>query len=105
MNLYPMITITRKIIYLLMIICCATAGNKAFAQQDSTAIEQKVNELLAKMTLAEKVGQLNQYNGDWEATGPVTKEVGNKIDEIKQGRVGAVLNIMGTAHTRTFQDA
>lgn len=105
MNLYPMITINRKIIYLLMIICCITAGNKAFAQQDSTAIEQKVNELLAKMTLAEKVGQLNQYNGDWEATGPVTKDVGNKIDEIKQGRLGAVLNIMGTTHIRTFQDA
>ncbi len=60
---------------------------------------------MAKMTLEEKIGQLNQYNGDWEATGPVTKDVGNKLDEIRQGRVGAVLNIMGTEHTRTFQDA
>src|SRR6201992_4137951 len=51
------------------------------------------------------MGQLNQYNGDWEATGPVTKDVGNKLEEIKDGRVGAVLNIMGTEHTRTFQDA
>ena len=66
---------------------------------------KKVDALLARMTLDEKIGQLNQYNGDWEVTGPVTKSVGNKIDEIKQGRVGAVLNIMGTDHTRTFQDA
>ncbi len=48
---------------------------------------------------------MNQYNGDWEATGPVTKDVGNKLDEIRQGRVGSVLNIMGTVHTKTFQDA
>src|ERR1700710_2367417 len=78
-------------------------GNAVFAQQ--ATIDQKVNALLAKMTLDEKIGQLNQYNGDWEATGPLTKDVGDKIDEIKKGRVGAVLNIMGTTHTRTFQEA
>ncbi|MGZ3764677.1 MAG: glycoside hydrolase family 3 N-terminal domain-containing protein [Mucilaginibacter sp.] len=98
-----MITIKSKITYILALSVCLAIGNKAFAQQDE--IDKKVEALLAQMTLTEKVGQLNQYNGDWEATGPVTKEVGNKIDEIKKGRVGAVLNIMGTAHTRTFQDA
>jgi len=77
--------------------------NKAAAQRDS--IDRKVDSLLAKMTLAEKIGQMNQYNGDWEATGPVTKDVGNKLDEIRQGRVGSVLNIMGTEHVKTFQDA
>src|ERR1700755_1013142 len=85
-----------------ILLLLATA-NSAFAQQD--AIDQKVNALLAKMTLEEKIGQLNQYNGDWEATGPVTKDVGNKLDEIKDGRVGAVLNIMGTEHVKIFQDA
>lgn len=93
----------KKVIYILMLAGCMAAGNKASAQQSN--IDQKVEALLAKMTLEEKIGQLNQYNGDWEATGPVTKDVGNKIDEIKQGRVGAVLNIMGTAHTRIFQEA
>ncbi|HWD90478.1 MAG TPA: glycoside hydrolase family 3 N-terminal domain-containing protein [Mucilaginibacter sp.] len=79
------------------------AVDEAFAQQN--AIDKKVDSVMAKMTLAEKVGQMNQYNGDWEATGPVTKDVGNKLDEIRQGRVGAVLNIMGTDHVKTFQDA
>ncbi len=87
-----------------MLIVSAFAGLSisARAQED---IGHKVDSLLAKMTLAEKIGQLNQYNGDWEATGPLTKDVGNKLDEIRQGRVGAVLNIMGTVHTKTFQDA
>ena len=68
-------------------------------------VDERVNTLLAKMTLDEKIGQLNQYNGDWEATGPVSKDVGDKIQEVKDGRVGAVLNIMGTVHVKTFQDA
>jgi beta-glucosidase len=97
-----MMKISPKFIYPLLAIYILV-GNSAFAQKD--AIDQKVEALLAKMTLDEKIGQLNQYNGDWEATGPVTKDVGNKLDEIKQGRVGAVLNIMGTEHCRTFQDA
>ncbi len=98
-----MIKINWKVIGMLTLAGCLVTGNKALAQQDS--IDLKVESLLGKMTLAEKIGQLNQYNGDWEATGPVTKDVGNKINEIKQGRVGAVLNIMGTTHIRTFQDA
>ncbi|WP_426670292.1 beta-glucosidase BglX [Mucilaginibacter sp. McL0603] len=98
-----MIQIKKKAICILILSACIAAGNKAFAQKQD--INQKVEALLAKMTLEEKIGQLNQYNGDWEATGPVTKDVGNKLDEIKQGRVGAVLNIMGTEHCRTFQDA
>jgi beta-glucosidase len=93
--------ISPKLIYLLPALCFI--ASYTFAQQQT--IDQKVDALLAKMTLDEKIGQLNQYNGDWEATGPVTKDVGNKLDEIKQGRVGAVLNIMGTDHCRTFQDA
>jgi beta-glucosidase len=93
--------ISLKLICLPLALCLIV--NHSFGQQQT--IDQKVEALLAKMTLDEKIGQLNQYNGDWEATGPVTKDVGNKLDEIKQGRVGAVLNIMGTDHCRTFQDA
>ena len=37
------------------------------------SIDQKVTELMAKMTLEEKIGQLNQYNDDITATGPITK--------------------------------
>src|SRR5579863_6576155 len=81
---------------MLQVFCC-------IAQKKS--IDQKVDSVLKLMTIEEKIGQMNQYNGDWEATGPVTKDVGNKLDEIRQGRVGSVLNIVGTEHIKTFQDA
>ena len=58
----------------------------ALAQQKSIA--QKVDSVLNLMTLDEKVGQLNQYNDDWTATGPMTIDT-NKARQIQSGKVGA----------------
>ncbi|MFV8324852.1 glycoside hydrolase family 3 N-terminal domain-containing protein [Flavobacterium sp. ZS1P14] len=59
--------------------------------------------LLKRMTLEEKIGQLNQYTGDNAATGPVTINP-NKQSEIKAGLIGSMLNVMGTQHTRQYQE-
>jgi len=90
-----------------IVLCCflATLYSISIASAQKLTVQQKVDALLKKMTLAEKIGQLNQYNGDWEATGPVTKDVGNKLDAIKRGEVGSILNITGVKHTRVFQEA
>lgn len=68
------------------------------------SIDEKVNALLAKMTLREKIGQLNQYTGDMDATGPVTSS-GSKLEEIKNGGVGSMLNVRGAKLTREMQQA
>lgn len=75
------------------------------APAPAQSIDRKVDDLLKKMTLDEKIGQLNQYNGDWEATGPVSRDVEDKMTAIRQGKVGSILNITGVAHTRAFQQA
>lgn len=62
-----------------------------------------VDDLLNKMTLDEKIGQLNQYNGDWGATGIITPE-GDKEMQIKQGKVGSMLNVNGAGKTRKLQE-
>lgn len=66
------------------------------------SIPDKVNDLIAKMTLEEKVGQLNQYTGDRLATGPVTAN-STKYEDIKAGRVGSMLNVRGAKDTRDVQ--
>ncbi|MBT3572415.1 MAG: hypothetical protein HOE88_03325, partial [Flavobacteriales bacterium] len=33
-------------------------------------VSERVDSVLVLMTLEEKVGQMNQYNGFWNATGP-----------------------------------
>lgn len=74
-----------------------------YAAAQKKTIDQKVDSVLRLMTLEEKVGQMNQYNGDWAATGPITKD-GDKQNQIRKGMVGSMLNVTGTDHTRTLQE-
>ncbi len=73
----------------------------AFSQQKT--IDQKVDALLKQMTIEEKIGQLNQYTGNNQATGPITINP-NKEAEIKGGLIGSMLNVIGTKYTRQYQD-
>ncbi len=79
----------------------ALCSEVVFAQQK--IIDQRVEELLKQMTLQEKIGQLNQYTGDNQATGPITINP-NKEAEIKGGLIGSMLNIVGTKYTRQYQE-
>ena len=67
------------------------------------SIDQKVTELMAKMTLEEKIGQLNQYNDDITATGPVTKDA-DKAGQVRAGKLGSILNAIGAKNTKNWQD-
>ncbi len=80
----------------------------SYSQKKSSndSIDYKVESLLKKMTLEEKVGQMNQYNGFWDVTGPTPKE-GNakqKYEHLKKGLVGSVLNVEGTTNVRKLQE-
>ena len=68
-------------------------------------IDKKVEILLGKMTLEEKVGQMNQYNGFWDVTGPAPSQgvAQKKYDHLKKGWVGSVLNVTGTEQVRKIQ--
>ena len=67
------------------------------------SIDQKVTELMAKMTLEEKIGQLNQYNDDITATGPVTKDA-DKAGQVRAGKLGSILNAIGAKNTKNWRD-
>ena len=80
-------------------VCMATTA--ALAQRKT--IDQKVDSVLKLMTLEEKIGQLNQYNGDWAATGPITPD-GDKQNQVRKGMLGSMLNVTGVDHTRQLQE-
>ena len=70
------------------------------------SIDARVEALLSKMTLKEKIGQMNQYNGFWNVTGPTPKE-GNakeKYDHLAKGLVGSMLNVRGAKEVRAVQE-
>ena len=87
----------KKIVITTLLLTCFIA----FSQQKT--IDQKVDALLKRMTLEEKIGQLNQYTGDNAATEPITINP-NKQSEIKAGLIGSMLNVLGTQYTRQYQE-
>ena len=71
-------------------------------QAQTRDVDHQVDSVLQLMTLDEKVGQMNQYNGNWDATGPIT-ETGDIQDQIRKGMVGSMLNVTGVEHTTELQ--
>jgi len=67
--------------------------------------EAKVDSLLSIMTLEEKVGQMNQYNGFWEVTGPApeTGDAAVKYEQLRKGMVGSMLNVTGVENVMSVQ--
>lgn len=82
-----------------------SVGSYAQKKQATNPIDQKVEALLKKMTLEEKIGQLNQYNGFWDVTGPVPKDgqAALKYEHLKKGLVGSMLNVRGVKDVKALQ--
>jgi beta-glucosidase len=68
---------------------------------NNPAMEQKIDALLHKMTLDEKVGQLVQYSSG-QPTGPGTGRT-DFNDMIQKGEIGAMFNITTAREANAFQ--
>ena len=68
-------------------------------------IEQRIDLLMQQMTLEEKVGQMNQYNGFWDVTGPAPKggSAELKYEHLRKGWVGSMLTVRGVSEVRAVQ--
>lgn len=89
--------------FTILLMSCNT--NKKEVKKTNNAIAQKVDSVLSLMTLKEKIGQMNQYNGFWDVTGPAPKN-GNaeeKYKQLKAGLIGSMLNVTGVKNVRALQ--
>jgi beta-glucosidase len=94
-----LLNVKNIILGVIFIFSCNSLIHAQLSEKDQV----RLDELMGKMTLEEKIGQLNQYTGDYEATGPIRKG-GDKVEEIKNGKVGSMLNIKGVENTRILQE-
>jgi beta-glucosidase len=92
----------------LLTLPAASAGPGAAAAPAQTATSQRlasiagqVDSLLAKMTLAEKIGQLEMSG----PTGPNGTPGQTLLDEVRSGQVGSVLDLVGVANINQVQQA
>ena len=77
------------------------------AGNDTASIDKKVNEILSKMTLEEKVGQMTQVTLAVVSKGPVMNptmpqqiDLSKLKDAILKYHVGSILNVINHAYTR-----
>ena len=92
-------------IYALLILIITINGSMYSQDMSNSDMDQKVDALLSKMTLEEKVGQMNQYSGFWDITGPQPNEgtAAKKYEHLRKGYVGSMLNVRGAEQVRAVQ--
>ncbi len=88
-------------IFLLFVVIISNAQKT----KPKNKLDIRVDSLLRLMTLNEKIGQLNQYNGFYDATGPTPKDgqAAKKYQDLKNGLVGSMLNVKGVKDVRAIQ--
>lgn len=91
------------VLLLLSMSCGTKPDQKVMITADP--ISHKVDSVLSLMTLQEKIGQLNQYNGFWDITGPVPKDDDSQLKyaNIKKGYCGSMLNVTSVEKVREAQ--
>src|SRR5688572_8794888 len=90
---------TAKLSCLIIIFVVLTSLSPALVSSSSQdRIEQRINSLLARMTLEEKLGQLQQLDG--EANGNFRPE---HVEMVRKGLLGSTLNVRGAARTNELQ--
>jgi beta-glucosidase len=99
------LTPRRLIPIYILILLLPCAWRSAHAQLSSTPlddrIERRVDDLLRRMTLEEKIGQLVQYSTG-RPTGPGTGRADYR-EQIAKGQLGSLLNLTGAAETNALQ--
>ncbi|MEQ8530250.1 MAG: hypothetical protein RIB86_00230, partial [Imperialibacter sp.] len=78
-----------------MVACNQPDNSSTSSSKPSSAVDQRVDSLMALMTLEEKIGQMNQDNSYWDVTGPVPAEgdAAIKYENVRKGLVGSMLNV------------
>lgn len=88
--------------YCITLLFSLVAICQIFAQKTSAKdIDRRVEELLAKMNLDEKIGQLNQVVGDISTGTDVRKD--NLLNQVRSGSVGSVLSHTNFENKITLQ--
>jgi beta-glucosidase len=89
-----------KLMSLLLVLILSVSSVPRIAAQRKSAndVEKRINALLAQMTLVEKLGQLQQLDG--EASGNYRPE---HLDMVRKGLLGSTLNVRGAQKTNELQ--
>ena len=87
-----------RTLFLALILLAVTAcqeKNQNTTVGTSPEVERRVEKILARMTLSEKIGQMNQVS--------VGGDVSNYADALRKGQIGSILNEVDPVKINEFQ--
>lgn len=87
---------------LTLIVCSCGKANKWNSYSKNKTVEERVDSLLALMTLEEKIGQMTQYSGRGDITGPAINE--DIEPYLKKGLIGSIFNTTTVQGIRRTQE-
>ena len=87
-------------LYILLILIGIVSCKTETTTVTTDSLEGKVNGLLAKMTLEEKLGQLNLRGTSSRVKGALPEELKQAV---REGKIGAFLNVMNTEYVDELQ--
>lgn len=79
----------------------SVAVDSASWEKPDPKMDRFIADLMAKMTLEEKIGQLSLLTSDWDSTGPTIRQ--GYQDDIRKGRIGSIFNAFTAKYTRDLQ--
>ena len=86
-------------ILIAVFVFASCSGNKEAS--NSSERDAFIENLITRMTLEEKIGQLTLFSSGYNITGPTMHE--NYANDIRDGKVGAVFNAYGADYTMKLQ--
>ena len=83
------------ILALLVILVAACTERKATTVGSDPEVEKRIGELISRMTLSEKIGQMNQVSAGGD--------ISNYADALRRGQIGSILNEVDPVKINEFQ--
>src|SRR5574340_1004429 len=90
------------LIILFVFSCFVVDAQTPKTQKSNSAMNTFINALMKKMTLEEKIGQMNLPTVGFDVTGPLLSQ--GVEEKIKKGLVGGVFNTYTPIAVRKLQD-
>ncbi len=98
-NLYDLTSPRQGPIVVAILLAVIRASTAAAQVPSATEIESRVSRLLDRMTIDEKLGQLEQLGGNPKTGQPLDSQ----RDLLRRGLIGAFFNVRGTRNTNAAQ--
>lgn len=91
-------------IFILLMISIGAFAQVSHRDKTNAEMDKFITNLMSKMTLEEKIGQMHQISGGDVVSGELSSNSNKTAQQIRSGEVGSMLNAKGVEKVRALQE-